>query len=550
MEEERLASAVAFLTNPKVVDIRTQQKVQFLQSKGLSPAEIAEAQRQADALAPPPPTAASSAATAVAVPQESWWRTLLMRALSGTIFAGVGAAAAFWLQRRLYPRAPRFPLFPSVPGGGAAQTNPWAAAQQQQAERDGLGSALVPSSGVAAASTSADVEALQQLVQLLQETMEAQATATRKTVKALAERVEAAERATKTRAAAAANATDRGMLAELSSIKTLLLAANVKRGKEEGATSEGADGDAATVESSAASAADDGRLTLAELKEAASALQVVGASIPAATTAAAAAADAADAAAAEVSLFIYRHISCESCSQFDSPPHICYFNFVMFKSLPTEEEAQRAELKARMDASRSRDATRRARAERIAAAVRALDEESAATPEARDALRSGLQMFVMYISNLSQNPLNPRYRKIPVDSPSFKEKCAVLGGANEFLESVGFKLVRPRPFTLPPSASACASSFDLHMCAAPPSSRSYPLPPPHARTPLPPTRPACPRRAARQALHLDVGRREQRRDGRDADLAEDMPRAAAGVERQGSNRPRCGGAAWCCGSGG
>jgi hypothetical protein len=429
--EDRLNNAVAFLTNPKVVDIRTQQKVQFLQSKGLSPAEIAEAQRQADALAPPPPTAASSAATAVAVPQESWWRTLLMRALSGTIFAGVGAAAAFWLQRRLYPRAPRFPLFPGVPGGGAAPMNPWAAAQQQQAERDGLGGALVPSGGGAAlafgggaarneaaalggaaASTSADVDALQQLVRLLQETMEAQATATRKTVTALTERVEAAERAAKTRAAAAANATDRGMLAELSSIKTLLLAANVKRGKEEGGMGEGADGDAATEESGAASAANDGRLTLAELKEAASALQVVGASIPAAPTAAAAAADAAAAAAA---------------------------------SLPTEAEEQRAELDAQMEASRSRDATRKARAERIAAAIRALDEESAATPEARDALRSGLQMFVMYLSNLSQNPLTPRYRKIPVDSPSFKEKCATLGGANEFLESVGFKLVRPPP---------------------------------------------------------------------------------------------------------
>ena len=431
--EEAIANAVLFLTNDKVRGIRNSQKIQFLQSKGLSPNAIAEAQRRAAATAASSlgtlaATAASSTAVAAIAPaRRSWWRTLLWRALSGAIFAGLGAAAAFWLQRKFYPATPRFPLvrqpMPNGPNGAWPQTQqqPWEqaeveAAEAQAAQVEAQSTALVPSSGAAASvetssgpaaesssAVTADVAALQQMVQLLQESLELQTASTRKTIKTLTDRVVAAEKRGGARAA------NTGMLSELSSIKTLLLAAHVKRGKvkvaavaasgeaevEASGEGEGADAAAASVPG-----AIDDRLTLDELKEAAVSLGVMGAALPPAV---------AESAAAEEE--------------------------------PSEEEVTRKAMEAEMEAHRGKQAEQKARSERIRAAVAALNSQCD-TVERASALHTCVQMLIMYVSNLSQNPLNPRYRKIPIDTPSFKEKCGGVEGAKELLESIGFRLVR------------------------------------------------------------------------------------------------------------
>ena len=431
--EEAIANAVLFLTNDKVRGIRNSQKIQFLQSKGLSPNAIAEAQRRAAATAASSlgtlaATAASSTAVAAIAPaRRSWWRTLLWRALSGAIFAGLGAAAAFWLQRKFYPATPRFPLvrqpMPNGPNGAWPQTQqqPWEqaeveAAEAQAAQVEAQSTALVPSSGAAASvetssgpaaesssAVTADVAALQQMVQLLQESLELQTASTRKTIKTLTDRVVAAEKRGGARAA------NTGMLSELSSIKTLLLAAHVKRGKvkvaavaasgeaevEASGEGEGADAAAASVPG-----AIDDRLTLDELKEAAVSLGVMGTALPPAV---------AESAAAEEE--------------------------------PSEEEVTRKAMEAEMEAHRGKQAEQKARSERIRAAVAALNSQCD-TVERASALHTCVQMLIMYVSNLSQNPLNPRYRKIPIDTPSFKEKCGGVEGAKELLESIGFRLVR------------------------------------------------------------------------------------------------------------
>lgn len=513
--EEAIANAVLFLTNDKVRGIRNSQKIQFLQSKGLSPNAIAEAQRRAAATAASSlgtlaATAASSTAVAAIAPaRRSWWRTLLWRALSGAIFAGLGAAAAFWLQRKFYPATPRFPLvrqpMPNGPNGAWPQTQqqPWEqaeveAAEAQAAQVEAQSTALVPSSGAAASvetssgpaaesssAVTADVAALQQMVQLLQESLELQTASTRKTIKTLTDRVVAAEKRGGARAA------NTGMLSELSSIKTLLLAAHVKRGKvkvaavaasgeaevEASGEGEGADAAAASVPG-----AIDDRLTLDELKEAAVSLGVMGAALPPAV---------AESAAAEEE--------------------------------PSEEEVTRKAMEAEMEAHRGKQAEQKARSERIRAAVAALNSQCD-TVERASALHTCVQMLIMYVSNLSQNPLNPRYRKIPIDTPSFKEKCGGVEGAKELLESIGFRLVRSLrcvccryiyiyTFLLKkyyfPSSSSSSSSL------TPPS-----LPTPHTH-----------HRTAREQVPLAVGREGS--DGGHCESPQNMRRPAAGAQCKG-----------------